>query len=132
MTEEKFNQEPGALIGLCILTLTLGYVLGLSGVLSSVENRIKGDPEKRVGMLLQTAAPQLSDGEWAAMTSDVKDIRDSFPPEASSVFDLVVELHGLTRRGETDWKRAQSLCEGLKWTRCQKDALEELQRRSRP
>ena len=33
--------------------------------------------------------------------------------------------------GETDWGRAEQICRGLRWPRCDRPALEEMQRRSR-
>ena len=53
-------------------------------------------------------------------------------PEDLGVFDLVVALRGLESAGNTDWGRAEALCRGLRWPRCDRPALEEMKRRSRP
>ena len=53
-------------------------------------------------------------------------------PDQRRVFDLVVAVRGLENEGQADWDKAEQLCRGLGWPRCDRPALEALKRRSRP
>jgi hypothetical protein len=61
---------------------------------------------------------------------DVDAVRAALAPDSRVPFDLVVALQGLDRTGEPDWGRADQICRGLRWPRCDRPALEEMQRRS--
>ena len=61
---------------------------------------------------------------------DVAAVRGALAPDSREAFDLVVALQRLDGRAETDWARAEQLCRGLKWSRCDRPALEEMQRHS--
>ena len=58
-------------------------------------------------------------------------VRAALAAESLGAFDLVLTLHGLDGAHKTDWRRAEQLCRGLQWPRCDRQALEEMQRRSR-
>jgi hypothetical protein len=62
---------------------------------------------------------------------DVGAVRAALAPDSRAPFDLVVALQGLDRTGDPDWGRADQICRGLRWPRCDRPALEEMQRRSR-
>jgi len=62
---------------------------------------------------------------------DVGAVRNALAPDSRGAFDLVVALQGLDGGGEPEWGRAEQLCRGLGWPRCDRLALEEIQRRSR-
>lgn len=62
---------------------------------------------------------------------DVVAVRNALAPDSRDAFDLVVALQGLDGSDRPDWARAEALCRGLKWPRCDRPALEEMQRRSR-
>jgi hypothetical protein len=62
---------------------------------------------------------------------DVGAVRAALAPDSRGAFDLVVALQGLDRGGAADWGRAEQLCRGLRWPRCDRSALEEMQRRGR-
>jgi hypothetical protein len=62
---------------------------------------------------------------------DVGTIRGALAADSRAAFDLVVALHGLGGDGVPDWGRAAGICSGLKWPRCDRPALEEMQRRSK-
>jgi len=66
------------------------------------------------------------------LRDDVEIIRRAWKVEDRQVLDLVVALRGLESGGLTDWPRAEELCRALKWPRCDRGALEELKKRSRP
>jgi hypothetical protein len=61
---------------------------------------------------------------------DVGAVRGALPPDSRQAFDLVVVLQRLEGGGETDWARGEQVCRALKWPRCDRPALEEMQRRS--
>ena len=63
--------------------------------------------------------------------TDVGGARASQAADSQGVLDLVVALHGLEDDGLADWGKAEAICRGLKWPRCDRPALEEMQRRSR-
>jgi hypothetical protein len=62
---------------------------------------------------------------------DVGEIRGALGADSRGPFDLVVALQGLGGDGVPDWGRAESICRGLKWPRCDRAALAEMQRRGR-
>src|SRR6185503_40523 len=62
---------------------------------------------------------------------DVGAVRTALAADSRDAFDLVVSLQGLDNDGRADWARAEATCRGLKWPRCDRPALEEMQRRSR-
>jgi hypothetical protein len=62
---------------------------------------------------------------------DVAAVRGGLAPDSRGTFDLVVALQGLDGGGVADWGRAEQICRGFAWPRCDRLALEEMQRRSR-
>lgn len=52
-------------------------------------------------------------------------------PDSRGAFDLVVALQGIDGDAPAGWGKAEAICRGLKWPRCDRPALEEMQRRSR-
>jgi hypothetical protein len=117
-----------ALIGLYLAVAVLGYVCGARGDLSFGPFRQTSTPLARLGYALQQEAPAAS----AELGGDIDAISASWTGQERDVLDLVVAVRGLTRNGESDWVLAEQLCRGLKWPRCDRPALEELKRRSRP
>jgi hypothetical protein len=61
---------------------------------------------------------------------DVGAVRGALAPDSREAFDLVVVLQRLDGGGDSDWARAEQICRALKWPRCDRPALEEMQRRS--
>jgi hypothetical protein len=116
-----------ALIGACFIVAVaaLGYLLGARGLLPFGRGGAS-TPLARIGLALQ------DDGAGASLRADVETVRAGVKPEDLAVFDLVVALRGLDTAGSTDWGRAEALCRALRWARCDRPALEEMKRRSRP
>jgi hypothetical protein len=114
-----------ALFGVCLVAAVLGYVCGERGLLSSSQT---STPLARLGYALQQGDGQVS----PELRNDIDAVRASWKGQERDVLDLVVAVRGLARNGESDWERAEQLCRGLKWPRCDRPALEELKRRSRP
>jgi hypothetical protein len=129
------ENEPGpgrsrrsALIGTYVAAALLGYLLG--GRLSSGADEASS-PLARVGQALQRdTGPAPNEG--AALRDDVEAVRAGWKMDDREAFDLVVALRGLATYGNSDWDGAQRLCLRLKWPRCDRPALEEMKRRSRP
>ena len=116
-----------ALIGTCFIVAAaaLGSVLGARGLLPFGRGR-PSTPLARIGLALQGGSAS------ASLRTDVEAVRAGVTPEDLGIFDLVVALRGLDGAGSTDWGRAEALCRGLRWPRCDRPALEEMKRRSRP
>ena len=116
-----------ALIGTCfvVAAAALGYILGARGLLPLGRGGAS-TPLARIGLALQ------NDSASASLRTDVETVRAGVKPEDLGVFDLVVAVRGLDSAGNTDWGRAEALCRGLRWPRCDRPALEEMKRRSRP
>ena len=110
-----------ALIGTAIVVAALG-----AGGLLLVDRGRPSTPLARIGLALQ------DDSASASLRPDVETVRAGVTPEDLGVFDLVVALRGLESAAHTDWGRAEALCRGLRWPRCDRPALEEMKRRSRP
>jgi hypothetical protein len=62
---------------------------------------------------------------------DVGAVRGALAADSRAAFDLLVALQGLDEGGAADWSRSESICRVLKWARCDRQALEEMQRRSK-
>jgi hypothetical protein len=114
-----------ALIGTCLIAAVLGYVCGERGLLSFGRT---STPLARLGYALQQGDGPVS----PELRADIDAIRAAWTGQERDVLDLVVAVRGLARNGESDWDRAEQLCRGLKWPRCDRPALDELKRRSRP
>jgi hypothetical protein len=109
-----------ALIGTVIFVAALG-----AGGLLLFGRGGASTPLARIGLALQ------DDSAGASLRADVETVRAGVKPEEIGVFDLVVALRGLDSAGTADWGRAEALCRGLRWPRCDRPALEEMKRRSR-
>jgi hypothetical protein len=118
----------GALIGVYLVAAVLGYVCGARGLLFFGPVRRASTPLARLGYALQQDAPQVS----PELRGDIDAVRAAWTGQERDVLDLVVAVRGLTHNGESDWALAEQLCRGLKWPRCDRPALDELKRRSRP
>jgi len=60
---------------------------------------------------------------------DVAVDRGALAPESQRVFGLILAMHG---RDGPSWPEAEGVCRWLGWPRCDREALEELARRTRP
>jgi hypothetical protein len=118
----------GALIGACVVAAVLGYVFGAGGYLSFGPFRETSTPLARLGYALQQDAPVVG----PELRGDIDAVRASWTGQERDVLDLVVAVRGLAHDGESDWALAEQLCRGLNWPRCDRPALEQLKRSSRP
>ena len=118
-----------ALIGAYLGAAALGYLLGVKGALPFPE---ASTPIARVGFALREQSPEASGEAWAALASDVLQVRRAWASPDPPVLELVLALRGLASGGHPEWSKAEDLCKSLKWSRCDRAALEELARRSRP
>ena len=127
-----------AFIGPYVVAAVLGYVLGARGLLPFVRFGAPSTstPLARVGFALREENPTATADDWAALRTDVIAVRLAWEPPPHDVLrdvlDLVVAVRGLDSGGNTDWGHAEQLCRALKWPRCDRPALEELKKRSRP
>jgi hypothetical protein len=123
-----------ALIGLYLVAAVLGYWLGTRELLPFLEHLhgTTSTPRARVGFALREQNPGASGADWARLGPDVDSVRATWSTGAPALFDLVVALRGLRSGGNTDWARAEQSCRALNWRRCDRPALEELKRRSKP
>jgi hypothetical protein len=86
-----------------------------------------------VGFALQEASPPKTTPEdWAALRTDVDYVRGALTVQTGGVFDLVVAIRGLDSDGQPNWDKAEQICRALRWSRCERTALEDLRVRSRP
>lgn len=107
----------------------------LGAGLAALSNRpapAAGSSRTRVGFALRAANLQGSAAAWATLREDVESVRSTFKDRERDVFDLVVAVRGLENGGSAQWSRADEICRRLNWPRCDRAALEELRKRSRP
>ena len=114
-----------------LLAVAAGYAVGGAGWFSSTSEPV-GSPLARVGYALRAENPQATPAEWASLGADVRAVRAAWNPEERDIFDLVVAVRGLENRGQANYQEAERLCRALRWPRCDRPALDELERRSRP
>ena len=89
-------------------------------------------PLARIGFALREPRVIAGADAWAHLRADVEAVRATSNPDERETFDLVVAVRGLESGGHPEWNKAEALCRALKWQRCDRPALEELERRSRP
>ncbi|HEY4185262.1 MAG TPA: hypothetical protein VGP07_09345 [Polyangia bacterium] len=124
----------GAILGIYALAAVVGYFVGARSVLpfGPWSDRAASTSLARIGFALREQNVKASPEAWEALRADADTVRATWNPQQRDVFDLVVAVRGLERGGEPDWSRAEQVCRALKWPRCDRVALEELRRRSRP
>jgi hypothetical protein len=115
------------------LAVALGYLLGSIAVpaLAALAGGSTSTPLARVGLALREN-PGAPSAASAVLDADLQVVRSSLAAPQREVFDLVVAVRGLDNGGNSDWSRAQQICRGLSWPRCDKDALAQLKDLSRP
>ncbi|MDQ2645397.1 MAG: hypothetical protein M3020_16380 [Myxococcota bacterium] len=130
MTEPRSR---AALFATYLLAALVGYFAGAQGAFGASKTRsAEATPRARVGFALRESAPKASPEGWERLRRDVALVHDSLPESDRAVFELVSALRGLENGGTTDWDKAQRICAGLAWPKCDRGALEELKKRSRP
>ncbi len=129
-TTEGDTAPRRALLLAYLAVAVLGYVLGIKGTLPLPES---STPLARVGFALSAQnVSGISPAAWTALAQDIDQVRLEWPAADTTVLDLVIAVRGLASGGNPEWTRAEQLCKALKWSRCDRPALEELARRSRP
>ena len=112
--------------------LVIGYVAGAQEYLPAFVATGTSTPLARVGVALRDPGLAATPEAWAHLRADVAAVRAGAKRDDFETFDLGVALRGLESGGHPEWTRAEALCRGLGWQRCDRPALEELARRSRP
>jgi len=122
------------LVATYALAAVIGFVAG-----PRLLDRSTSTPLARVGLALrepgvvsQAAGAAADRAAWAALRDDVEIVRRAAKAGDGDVLDLVVAVRGLASGGDSDWARAEQICRGLRWPRCDRAALEELKKRSAP
>ena len=130
------SSRRGPLIGVYLVAAAFGYALGVRGLLISNPSAravaAAASSRARVGFALRQESPSASAADWAALRADLEAVRATYAAPQRDVFDLVVAVRGLDNGGQTDWARAEQRCRALAWPTCDRAALEELEKRSRP
>jgi len=120
------------LAGVYAAALVIGYAAGTTEFLPASVVTGTSTPLARVGLALRDPGLTAEPEAWAHLRSDVAAARSESKPDELEAFDLVVALRGLESGGHPEWSRAETLCRGLGWQRCDRPALEEIERRSQP
>jgi hypothetical protein len=134
-SETPQSSRWGRIVGAYLVLALAGLGLGKRGVWpfsATPTNAATSTPLARVGFALRQDELDATEKGWALIRNDIEAIRRSWKPEDRDVLDLVVALRGLKTGGNTEWLEAEELCRALKWPRCDRGALEELKKRSRP
>jgi hypothetical protein len=122
-----------ALIATVVVAAVLGVALGLRGVFPFGRLLPAADstPLARVGYALRETSRPLTADDSTVLGRDLVALRATWPGELGAL-ELVVALRGLENGGNAEWVRAEAACRALNWPRCDRPALEELRKRSRP
>ena len=111
----------------------LGYLIGARGVPPfRPAAPSAAAAAARVGWAFAAPEVQASPEDWAALQADLTAVRDAWPAPLRKLFELMVALRGLSSGGRPDWVEAERLCHALKWSRCDREALEVMRARGRP
>lgn len=92
----------------------------------------KPSPAALVAFTLMMPDGNVDRDAQAWLHTNLQAVAATLAPDRRRVFDLIVAVRGLENEGRADWTGAERLCRGLGWPRCDRPALEELKRRSRP
>lgn len=119
---------------LCAAALTAGYFIGAHGYVAQAlgQHTAPLTPLARVGFAVQSDQLRGESADWQRLQRDLKLVRAEWEPPTRGILDLVVAVRGLENDLQPEWERAERLCRELSWPRCDRPALEELRRRSRP
>lgn len=126
------NGRRAALIGLYVLAAAFGYVVGARGLAPFASGPVRSSALARVGFALNAQGIDATREDWEALRADVEAVRVAWDGPSREVFELVAAVRGLDARGSPDFDRAARLCRALAWPRCDRAALVELAKRSRP
>jgi hypothetical protein len=116
-------------LGSLSVLAVFSYLAGASG---SFRPATSTTELARLGFVLEQQSLQGSSDDWAALRKDLSVLRPMVKGDEQKSFDLVVAVRGLLNRGQPNWKQAARLCEELKWKRCDRQALEAIERRTHP
>jgi len=64
--------------------------------------------------------------DWSLLERDLTLVRPTFTGSSAQVFELVVALRGLSKRGVADFERAEQACHAAGFARCERRSLEEM------
>ena len=108
-----------------------GYLLGSLVLPAALSSGGASTPLARVGFVLREEP--LAPIAWGSgFSADVRAVRASFASPEREAFDLVVAVRGLENAGNSDWARAEQICRGLAWPRCDREFLPQLKELCRP
>jgi len=116
-----------------VAAAALGYLLGSIAVpaLAALGGGGSSTPLSRVGLVLRQE-PQAASNAWSALDADLQAVHAALLSPQREVFELVVAVRGLNNGGNSDWSRAEKVCQALSWPRCDKASLAKLKELSRP
>jgi hypothetical protein len=115
----------GAVVGIILMAVLVRRGLGRRPT-------PKPSPAALVGFTLLMHEVDPDPDAQARLAANLAKVGAALAPDQRRVLDLVVAVRGLESAGQTDWAKAEQLCRGVDWPRCDRPALEELKRRSRP
>jgi len=125
-----------AIVAVYGAAVVLGYLAGGSMLRSS--SSAPPSPARtalaraRVGWVLRQPDAPAPPAARADLQAEIAIAQQSWPPSLRGLFELVAAVQGLSTGGQPDWARAQSRCQALKWSQCDRAALEQLRARGRP
>lgn len=133
-TDHMGRVQRGAWLLLCVTALMAGYFFGVCGYVAQALGTHASPltPLARVGFAVQSGELRGDHADWQRLKRDLELVRADWAPQTRGILDLVIAVRGLENNQRPEWERAERLCRELGWPRCDRPALEELRRRSRP
>jgi hypothetical protein len=130
--QQSSSRNYGAQVSAYCVAAMLGYAVGSNIGAPPARRESASTPLARVGFVLSEEHRSASAAAREQLRRDVDDVRASWSADERPVFELVAAVRGLSNGGTSDFTRAEELCRALGWPRCDRAALEELKKRSRP
>jgi len=112
-----------------LLLAVAGYLVGARGTFKPAPNTTA---LARLGYALEAEQLSGDDRDWAALEKDAQAALAATEDRLRLPLEIVIALRGLENRGQPQWERARQLCGQLQWPRCDREALQSIQKRSRP
>lgn len=134
LAEPKAAARRRKVVVVYVAAALVGFLVGAQGLspLALAPTSESLSPLARVGFALERDALPNDAAAYAQLGRDIESAAAAVPTTERGAFALVAAVRGLRSAGVPDWERATQLCSQLHWPRCDREALEELAKRSRP
>ncbi len=107
----------------CLVVGSLAVLVGSSAANAVLWRKHFESPAARVSWRMDRTK-ETNGKQWPSLDEDLRAM--NLRPPADDALRLVLALRGVDQGGLPNWRRAEQLCRGLGWPRCDRAALERM------